>query len=121
MDEATIFGFLGLNRAYKTTTIEILKCLGNPTASRATVLGYDVADQYETSRIKGEIRILPQNFNALDKLTVKENIRMFDGMYPNTRDADELIQLRDLADKSKTRFNPLSRGLKQHVGIVAAL
>jgi ABC-2 type transport system ATP-binding protein len=84
-------------------------------------LGYDVTDAGDAREIKRRIGVLPQQFNALDKLTVRENVAMFAAMYEGPRDPDELIRLLDLEDKTDTRFDKLSGGLKQRVGVVASL
>ncbi|MBI4258841.1 MAG: ABC transporter ATP-binding protein [Thaumarchaeota archaeon] len=116
-----IFAFLGPNGAGKTTTIEILQCLRRPTSGIAKVLGLDIANNGNGKEIRRRIGVLPQDFNGLDRLTVKENISLFASMYGRARDPDELIRLLDLEDKAKTRFDKLSGGLKQRVGIAAAL
>ncbi len=116
-----IFAFLGPNGAGKTTTIEILQCLRRPTSGKVEVLGYDATDARDAREIKRRIGVLPQDFNALDKLTVRENISMFAAMYNKSQDPDDLIKLLDLEDKSKTRFDKLSGGLQQRVGIAASL
>lgn len=116
-----VFAFLGPNGAGKTTTIEILQCLRPLTSGKAAVLGFDVNSKQGALEIKRRIGVLPQDFNALDRLTVRENITMFAAMYEHSKDPDELIRLLDLEDKARTRFNKLSGGLKQRVGIAAAL
>jgi ABC-2 type transport system ATP-binding protein len=114
-----IFAFLGPNGAGKTTTVEILVGLRKPTSGRAHVLGFDIAkDQKE---IKKRIGVLPQNFNTYDRLTVKENIEYFAGMFDSRPDVDGLIKLIDLEDKKKEQFRNLSGGLKQRLGIAVAL
>jgi ABC-2 type transport system ATP-binding protein len=114
-----IFAFLGPNGAGKTTTVEILVGLRKPTSGGATVLGFDIAkDQKE---IKKRIGVLPQSFNTYDRLTVKENIEYFAGMFDSRPDVDGLIKLVDLEDKKKEQFKNLSGGLKQRLGIAVAL
>jgi ABC-2 type transport system ATP-binding protein len=121
VSEKEVFAFLGPNGAGKTTTIEILQCLRRPTSGEARVLGLDVKDPGDQREIKSRIGVLPQEFSALDKLTVRENISLFAGMYDDPKDPDDLISLLDLEDKSSVRFDELSGGLKQRVGIAAAL
>jgi ABC-2 type transport system ATP-binding protein len=114
-----IFAFLGPNGAGKTTTVEILVGLRKSTSGRAHVLGFDIAkDQKE---IKKRIGVLPQSFNTYDRLTVKENIEYFAGMFDSQPDVDGLIKLVDLEDKKKEQFKNLSGGLKQRLGIAVAL
>ncbi|MBN1244711.1 ABC transporter ATP-binding protein [Candidatus Bathyarchaeota archaeon] len=114
-----IFAFLGPNGAGKTTTVEILVGLRKPTSGGATVLGFDIAK--DLKEIKKRIGVLPQSFNTYDRLTVKENIEYFAGMFDSRPDVDGLIKLVDLEDKKKEQFRNLSGGLKQRLGIAVAL
>ncbi len=114
-----IFAFLGPNGAGKTTTVEILVGLRKPTAGGARVLGFDIAKDLKD--IKKRIGVLPQSFNTYDRLTVKENIEYFAGMFNSRPDVDGLIKLVDLEDKKKEQFRNLSGGLKQRLGIAVAL
>ena len=63
---------------------------------------------------------MPQDFNAIDRLTVPENIDYFRGMFSHRLNADELIELVDFKDKRDDRFKTLSGGLKQRVGLAGA-
>jgi ABC-2 type transport system ATP-binding protein len=119
--EGEIFAFLGPNGAGKTTTVEILECIRSLTGGTAKVLGYDVSSHSDVKEIKRRIGVLPQDYSALEKLTVKENIALIGDMYQKHLDTDEVIALLDLQDKSKARFENLSGGLKQRVGVAAAL
>ncbi|MGD6935212.1 MAG: ABC transporter ATP-binding protein [Candidatus Bathyarchaeia archaeon] len=119
--EGEIFAFLGPNGAGKTTTVEILECLRPLTAGSAKVLGHDVTNSSDIKEIKRRIGVLPQDYSALDKLTVKENIDLISDMYQKHLPTEEVIKLLDLEDKAKARFENLSGGLKQRVGVAAAL
>lgn len=119
--EGEVFAFLGPNGAGKTTTVEILECIKPLTGGTARVFGYDVTKRDEIKEVKKRIGVLPQEFSALDKLTVKENIDLIGDMYEKHLDIPEVIKLLDLEDKTKERFENLSGGLKQRVGVAAAL
>lgn len=119
--ESEVFAFLGPNGAGKTTTVEILECIKPLTGGAARVFGYDVTKSDDVKEIKRRIGALPQDFSALDKLTVKENIELIGDMYEKHLDATEVIKLLDLEDKTKEKFENLSGGLKQRVGVAAAL
>jgi ABC-2 type transport system ATP-binding protein len=114
-----IFAFLGPNGAGKTTTVEMLVGLRKPTSGGARVLGFDIVK--EQKEIKKRIGVLPQSFNTYDRLTVKENIEYFAGVFDSRPDVDGLIKLVDLEDKKKEQFKNLSGGLKQRLGIAVAL
>ncbi|HKZ95317.1 MAG TPA: ABC transporter ATP-binding protein [Candidatus Bathyarchaeia archaeon] len=119
--EGEVFAFLGPNGAGKTTTVEILECIKPLTNGTAKVFGYDVTKRDDVKEIKRRIGVLPQEFSALDKLTVKENIELIGDMYEKHLDVAEVIKLLDLEDKTRERFENLSGGLKQRVGVAAAL
>jgi len=93
LTKGEVFAFLGPNGAGKTTTVEILECLRNPTGGQALVLGYDVSRRSDQAEIRKRIGVLPQDFNAIDRLTVRENIDYFGAMFKHQLDADKLIEL----------------------------
>jgi len=121
LSKGEVFAFLGPNGAGKTTTVEILECLRAPSGGQAIVLDYDVGKRSDQSEIRKRIGVLPQDFNAIDRLTVRENIDYFGAMYDHQLDADQLIELVDLKDKRDDQFKTLSGGLKQRVGLAVAL
>jgi len=121
VNRGEVFSFVGPNGAGKTTTVEILVCLRNLTAGKATVLGFDVASRKGQQQIRKRVGVLPQDFNTFDLLTVKENLNYYKKMYDGGRDVDELIKLVNLEDKAKTLYKNLSGGLKKRVAIAITL
>ena len=121
VNRGEVFSCVGPNGAGKTTTVEILVCLRNLTAGKATVLGYDVSSRKGQQQIRRRVGVLPQDFNTFDLLTVKENLSYYKKMYGRGRDIDELIKLVDLEDKTKTLYKNLSGGLKKRVAIAITL
>jgi ABC-2 type transport system ATP-binding protein len=119
VDRGEIFAFLGPNGAGKTTTVEMLECLRKPTGGKAYVLGYDISKDREN--IKKRTGVLPQDFATYDRLTVKETIQYFAGLFNVNPDIDGLIKQVDLEDKKNALFKNLSGGLKQRLGIAVAL
>ena len=121
VNKGEVFSFVGPNGAGKTTTVEILVCLRNLTAGKATVLGYDVSTRKGQQEIRKRVGVLPQDFSTFDLLTVKENISYYKKMYGSGRDIDELIKLVNLEHKSKALYKNLSGGLKKRVAIAITL
>lgn len=119
VNRGEIFAFLGPNGAGKTTTVEILECLRKPTSGKAYVLGFDI--EKDQGEIKKRTGVLPQDFYTYERLTVKETIQYYAGMFDAHPDVDELIKLVDLEDKKNVLFRNLSGGLKQRLGIAVAL
>ncbi len=114
-----VFSLLGPNGAGKTTTVEILECLRPKTSGEVRVLGMDIGKQVRD--IKKRIGVLPQDFNAFDLLTVKENIDYFGDMFDKRLPAEELIKAMDLVEKRDEYFKNLSGGLKQRTGVAIAM
>ncbi len=114
-----VFSILGPNGAGKTTTVEIIECLKTKTSGEVTILGLNIEGQVRD--IKKKVGVLPQDFNAFDLLTVKENIDYFGGMFSHRLDAETLIKLVNLEDKRDVYFKNLSGGLKQRVGVAISM
>lgn len=91
-----IFGFLGANGAGKTTAMHILTGLNQPTSGRGKVAGCDIITQYE--QIKRHIGYMSQKFALYEDLTVRENIRLFAGIY-GMKDADIRRKTDELLDR----------------------
>jgi ABC-2 type transport system ATP-binding protein len=114
-----VFSMLGPNGAGKTTTVEILECIRDATAGRVRILGMDIARQ--SKEIIERIGVLPQRFDAFDLLTVRENIDYFAKMFDHHLEAEELVEVISLEDKSDVQFGNLSGGMKQRVGVAISM
>mgnify|MGYP000058935656 CR=1 FL=1 len=119
VDKGEIFGYLGPNGSGKTTTVEILECLRKPDAGNAKVLGYDLK---EANEIKKRIGVMPQNFAAFDLLTVEENVALIAKIYKKTKeDVKRVLDLLNLWEVRKRKYEELSGGTQRRVGIAMAL
>lgn len=114
-----IFGLLGPNGAGKTTTLEMLEALRPIDAGRATIDGIDVAKQ--PKQIKQIIGIQLQSTTFYDKLTLREQLRMFASLYGRRVDADALLEKVQLGAKAGSYVEQLSGGQKQRFAIAATL
>ena len=114
-----IFGILGPNGAGKTTTLEMLEALRAIDGGTATIDGIDVAKQ--PKHIKNIIGIQLQSTMFYDKLTLREQLKMFASLYGQTVDADALLAKVQLTDKAKSYVEQLSGGQKQRFAIASTL
>lgn len=74
-----IFGFLGANGAGKTTAMRMFIGLLAPSSGTARVAGHDVYTESEA--IKRSIGYMSQRFSLYEDLTIRENIRLYGGIY----------------------------------------
>lgn len=79
VERGEIFGFLGANGAGKTTAMRMLCGLSKPTSGAGTVAGYNIDTQREM--VKRNIGYMSQKFSLYADLTVRENIKLFGGVY----------------------------------------
>ena len=121
VNEGEVFALLGPNGAGKTTTVEIIECLKTPDKGKVEVFGIDLKDKKKQNDVKRKIGVMPQNFNAFDWLTVKENLEYFRELYSSKVSTDELIDRVGLGKKMNSMYKTLSGGTKQRVGIAISL
>jgi ABC-type multidrug transport system ATPase subunit len=113
-----VYGFLGPNGAGKTTTLRMLLGLIRPTTGRAHVLGAAPG----TSRALARLGSLIETPTFYPYLSGRDNLRVlarYAGV-PDARIATVLEEV-DLARRAGDRFRTYSLGMKQRLGIAAAL
>ncbi len=115
----TVFAFLGPNGAGKTTTVEILEGLRQATAGTVRVLGLD--PWKDGARLHRRIGVIPQEFRFFEKVTVREAVEYYRSLFGTHVDPGELLAHVELVDKTDARFDTLSGGQKQKLGLALAL
>jgi ABC-2 type transport system ATP-binding protein len=113
-----VYGFLGPNGAGKTTTLRILTGLIAPTSGDVRVLG-GRPGQADVLGRTGSMIESPAFYPYLSGL---DNLRLLAeyAEVPRQR-IDEVLELVDLADRATDRFSTYSLGMKQRLGVAAAL
>ncbi len=119
-----IFGFLGANGAGKTTAMHILTGLSRPTSGSGRVAGCDLLTEFE--QIKRHIGYMSQRFSLYDDLTVRENIRLFAGIYGMRpadihRKTDELLRRLDFTAHADDIVGSLPLGWKQKLAFSVSI
>ena len=122
--EGSLFAFLGINGAGKSTTISMMYGGLKIDSGRITICGQDVATHLD--KIKNQIGVVFQD-SILDKtLTVYENLKFragFYGIFGQDFKAryQELEKLFDLAEIKNQKIQKLSGGQKRRVDIARAI
>jgi ABC-2 type transport system ATP-binding protein len=124
IDEGEIFGFLGPNGAGKTTTILMLMGLSVPSSGTAVVGGYDIVE--ESREIRKVASILPEYSSMYGDLTAHENLDYIGKLNDLPREVredriPEMLEIVGMSEWGDTKVEAFSRGMKQRVGIAAAL
>ena len=120
VERGKIYGLLGKNGAGKTTTMCMLLNLAIPTQGEILILGNEVKDNYGVYSKMGSIIETPgfyENLSAFDNLKVFSKLR---GTYKkeDVLRALEIVGLLEVKDK---KFKKFSLGMKQRLGIAAAI
>ena len=115
----TVFAFLGPNGAGKTTTVEILEGLRRATEGTVRVLGLD--PWREGNALHRRIGVIPQEFRFFEKVTAREAIEYYRSLFGSSVDPAALLARVELLDKSNARFDTLSGGQKQKLGLALSL
>lgn len=119
-----LFGFLGINGAGKSTTINMLCTLFPPTDGQVEICGYRLGKENE--KIRRAIGVVCQNNSLDDRLSVKENLMARGSLYEKDsarlkkklEDVCEIMSLKDIVGR---RYMKLSGGQKRRCEIAAAL
>ncbi|WP_291564821.1 MULTISPECIES: ABC transporter ATP-binding protein [unclassified Clostridium] len=121
INRGDIFGFLGPNGAGKTTAMKIMTGLIKPDSGDVKILGYSVLEEFEKSMEK--VGCIIEIAESYKYLTAYENLKQFSRYYKDVDDKriDEVLELtgiRKFKDEKTKRF---SLGMKQRLGIAAAI
>ena len=117
-----IFGFLGHNGAGKTTAINILTTLLEPTSGVAQVCGFDVVtERREVTRCIG---YLPAEVRMYGHMTAAENLEFFaklSGVADARTAVAETLDFLGCSDLAAKRVGAFSTGMRQRIGIAQAI
>jgi ABC-2 type transport system ATP-binding protein len=114
-----VTGFLGPNGAGKTTTLRMLLNLVTPTAGHATIGGQRYADLSDPLRHVGAVLEASSAHKGRTGINHLRVICAAAGL-PRQR-ADEALALVGLTPAAKRKFKGYSLGMKQRLGIAAAM
>ena len=118
--EGGVYGFLGPNGSGKTTTIRCLLGLVRPSSGRARVLGADAATDLST--VIGRVGSIVETPTLFPTFSGRRNLLLLgaiDGIGPTSVDA--ALERVGLAERGRDLVKTYSLGMKQRLGLAAAL
>jgi ABC-2 type transport system ATP-binding protein len=119
LQRGSLTGFLGPNGAGKTTTLRLLLGLAEPTAGEALVFGRRYR---EVERPATRVGAVLESNDFLPGRSGRDHLRVLAlaGEIP-TRRVEEVLELVELADAAARPVKTYSLGMRQRLGLGAAL
>jgi len=114
-----VVGYLGPNGSGKTTTVEMIEGLLDPTAGQVELLGLQW--KHDENKLRERVGVALQETHLPDKLTVEELLTLFRSFYRRPRPLDDLLGDVELEEKRRSRVGKLSGGQRQRLAIACAL
>ena len=113
-----VYGFLGPNGAGKTTTLKMLLGLIRPTSGQAAVMGLPPGDPAGLARVGA----LVESPSFYPYLSGRDNLRVVAHScgLPKAR-VEAALEEVDLRGRARDAFQTYSLGMKQRLGVAAAL
>ncbi|MEL6403858.1 MAG: ABC transporter ATP-binding protein [Chloroflexota bacterium] len=121
-ESGQVTGFLGPNGAGKTTTMRMLTGFSPPTEGSAKVAGYDIFE--ESMEVRKNVGYLPESvplyrdMTAIGYLKYLAEIR---GVKNRKSRAQDVLERVGLGKRADSEIRTLSKGMRQRVGLAAAL
>lgn len=116
-----IFGFLGPNGAGKTTTMKIMTGLLRADSGDVKIFGHSIHNEFEKAMQK--VGCIIETAESYTYLTAYENLKLFLRYYPhiNRRRIDEVLEIAGILKYKNEKTKNFSLGMKQRLGIAAAI
>ena len=119
-----IFGLLGPNGSGKTTTINMVSGLSQPSSGHVVVLGHDMAT--DSRRMRRSLGSVPQETALYEELSAEANLRFHADLFDVPRQGLEkrmtqLLDLVQLQERRRSRVSTFSGGMKRRLALARAL
>jgi len=124
VQQGEAFGFLGPNGAGKSSTMRMIGCVSPPSGGTLQILDMDPVRQ--GPQIRARLGVVPQEDTLDMELTVSENLYVYGRYFGLSRKevrkrSAELLDFVQLAERSSSKVQQLSGGMKRRLTIARAL
>ncbi|WP_158057390.1 ABC transporter ATP-binding protein [Halorussus halophilus] len=114
--EGEVFALIGPNGAGKTTLVRALTGTTTPDAGSVSLLGSDPTDADREG-----LGLLPQSFDPPERLTARELLDYYAGLYDDSRDVETVLAEVGMDDAGTTWYENLSGGQRRRTCVGTAL
>ena len=115
-----VYGYLGPNGAGKTTSLRMMLGLIRPTAGTVRLFGRDPMESVQALEGVAGFVEAPTFYPYLNARSNLEMLAAFDGRGARER-IDQALETVELTDRQRDRVGGFSHGMRQRLGIAAAL
>ena len=121
LDKGDILGFIGPNGAGKSTTIKCILGLNSLTKGTVLIDGHDITKEFSKAMVK--VGAIVENPDLYMYLSGKQNLRLIANYYDgiNGKKIEDVVKLVGLENRINDKVSKYSLGMKQRLGIAAAL
>lgn len=116
-----ILGFIGPNGAGKTTTIKLMLGLQKIDSGTVLINGYDIVKDFSEAILK--VGAIVESPDLYMYLTGRKNLELICNMYKDIPKGkiDEVVEMVGLSNRINDKVSKYSLGMRQRLGIAAAL
>ncbi|MDX1747234.1 MAG: ABC transporter ATP-binding protein, partial [Halobacteriales archaeon] len=116
LETGEVFGLVGPNGAGKTTLVRCLTGTTRPSEGSVSLFGQPVR---EVDR--GRIGLLPQSFSPHERLTARELVSYYAGLYEDPRSPESVLADVGMAEAAHQPYLTLSGGQQRRVCVAIAV
>lgn len=121
VSEGRIYGFLGPNGAGKSTTLKMLLGLVHPTRGEIDIFGKRLNRENKIGLLR-DMGSLIESPSYYGHLTARENLRIYQTILDLPKDnIDQVLKIVRLDRQQSKRVSKYSLGMKQRLGLAAAM
>nr|WP_231571165.1 ABC transporter ATP-binding protein [Paenibacillus sp. VKM B-2647] len=117
LEQGSVVALLGPNDAGKSTTVNMMLGLLQPTSGSVRLLGRSPQE----AAVRARIGAMLQEVSVIDGLKVGETIELFRSYYPKPLGTEQLLAISGLTEERSKFASALSGGQKRRLGFALAL
>jgi ABC-2 type transport system ATP-binding protein len=114
-----LFALLGTNGAGKTSTLEVLEGLAQPSSGTVRILGHDPYG--DRAAVRPRMGIMLQEGGFPSDLTVTETAQLWAGLTTAARPIEEALEVVELAHRADVKIRALSGGERRRLDLALAV